>query len=84
MTERLPVPPSAAFDAVARGAQFRDRIAIVVRAAPEHLFQALRQVTERDMKLAWLIGELRYLPSRRSLRSGRSSPTTWTAMGAST
>jgi len=74
VAERLPVPPSAAFDAVARGAQFRDRIAIVVRAAPEHLFQALRQVTERDMKLAWLIGELRYLPSRLAGRMPVADP----------
>jgi hypothetical protein len=72
--ERLPVPPSAEFDDVARGAQFRDRIAIVVRAAPEHLFQALRQVTERDMKLAWLIGELRYLPSRFAGRMPAANP----------
>ena len=64
MTRRSPVPPSPAFEATARGAQFRDRIAIVVKASPEVIFQALHQVTLRDMKLAWLLGELRYLPSR--------------------
>jgi hypothetical protein len=64
MTRRSPVPPSPAFEATARGAQFRDRIAVVVQAPPEALFQSLHDVTLRDMKFAWLLGELRYLPSR--------------------
>ena len=61
---RSPVPPSPAFEATARGAQFRDRVAIVVKAQPEAIFVALHNVTLRDMKLAWVLGELRYLPSR--------------------
>ena len=64
MTRRSPVPSSPAFEATARGAQFRDRIAVVVKASPEAIFQALHEVTLRDMKFAWLLGELRYLPSR--------------------
>jgi hypothetical protein len=56
--------PSPAFEAVAHGAQFRDRIAVVVKAPPEAIFQALQAVTLHDMKFAWLLGELRYLPSR--------------------
>jgi hypothetical protein len=64
MTRRLAVPASPAFDAVAREARFRGRIAIVVRASPAAIFQALHEVALRDMKLAWAIGELRYLPSR--------------------
>ena len=58
------IPASPAFDAIARGARFRDLIAIAVKASPEAIFQAFREVTLRDMKLAWLLGELRYLPSR--------------------
>ena len=53
MTRRSPVPPSPAFEGIARGAQFRDRIAVVVKASPETIFQALHEVTLRDMKLAW-------------------------------
>jgi hypothetical protein len=64
MTRRSPVPSSPAFEATARGASFRDRIAVVVKAPPEAVFQALHEVTLRDMKFAWLLGELRYLPSR--------------------
>ena len=64
MTRRLPVPASPAFDAFAGAVQFRDRIAVVVQAPPERIFQALQEVTLRDMKLAWLLGELRYIPSR--------------------
>jgi hypothetical protein len=64
MTRRSPVPPSPAFEATARGASFRDRIAVVVTAPPEAIFQALHGVTLREMKFAWLLGELRYLPSR--------------------
>lgn len=55
---------SSRFDAIARGSRFRDCMAVTTRAAPERIFQALREVTLRDMKLAWLLGELRYLPSR--------------------
>jgi hypothetical protein len=64
MPRRSPAPPSPAFEAVARGAHFRDRIAIAVKAPPEAIFEALHAVTVRDMKVAWLLGELRYLPSR--------------------
>jgi hypothetical protein len=64
MPRRLRIVASAAFDAAAHGAQFRDRIAIVVRASPESIFQALHAVRLSDMKLAWLIGEIRYLPLR--------------------
>ncbi len=61
---RPPVSPSPAFEAVAHGAQFRDRIGVVVKAPPESIFEALNEITLRDMKFAWALGELRYLPSR--------------------
>jgi hypothetical protein len=64
MTRRSPVPPSPAFEAIVHGARFRDRIAVVAKAPQEAIFQALHEVTLRDMKFAWLLGELRYIPSR--------------------
>ena len=64
MMRRSPVPWSPAFEAIARGIRFRDRIAVVVKAPPEAIFVALQDIALRDMKLAWLLGELRYLPSR--------------------
>jgi hypothetical protein len=64
MRRRLPIPASPEFDRFAQGAQFRDCIAVVVKAPPEIIFQALREFALRDMKLAWALGEIRYLPSR--------------------
>ena len=37
---------------------------IVVKASPKAMFQALHDVALRDTKLAWALGEIRYLPSR--------------------
>ncbi len=64
MTHSSAAPGSPAFDDIAQGAQFRDRIAVAVTAPPAAIFEALQQVSLRDMKLAWALGELRYLPSR--------------------
>lgn len=64
MTNRESVPASCDFDALARGAQFRDRIGVRVKASPEAIFDALHTVGLQDIKLAWLLGEIRYLPSR--------------------
>src|SRR4051794_6225960 len=64
MSSRSSIPASRAFETAARGAQFRDRIAVRVHASPRAIFQAFRQVRVSDMKLAWLLGEIRYLPSR--------------------
>jgi hypothetical protein len=61
---RDPLPASPGFDEFARGAQFRGRVAVPVEAPPEAIFQALREVRLRDMKLAWLLGTIRDLPSR--------------------
>ena len=64
MTHRSAIPLSPAFEGIARGAQFRDRIAIVVKASRETIFQALHEIAMRDVKLGWALGEIRYLPSR--------------------
>jgi hypothetical protein len=61
---RLPVSRSAAFDALSAGAQFRDQIAIVAHATPAAIFRALFHVSPEDMRLAWWLGEIRYLPAR--------------------
>jgi hypothetical protein len=58
------IPNSPDFETLAGRAQFRDRIAIPVSASPDAIFQALHEVSLSDMKLAWILGELRYLPAR--------------------
>lgn len=58
------IPDSPAFEAVATGAPFRDRIAIPVDAPAEEILRAAWHVTLADMKLARAVGELRYLPAR--------------------
>jgi hypothetical protein len=40
MTHRSAVPASLALESISRRAQFRDRIAIVVKAPPKAIFQA--------------------------------------------
>ena len=76
---RRSIPVSLAFEAFAHGAQFRDRIAVRAQAPPEAIFRAAREVTLGDMRLARLLGELRYLPARlagrlrNATRRGRSS-----------
>lgn len=51
MTGREPVPASCRFEGLARGAQFRDRIGLRVKASPEAIFDALHAVGLRDIKL---------------------------------
>jgi len=53
MSRRQAIPNSPAFDAISDGAQFRDRIAIVVKASPGVVFRKLREITLPDMMLAW-------------------------------
>jgi len=55
---------SPEFERLVGKTPFRDRVAIRVHAAPDRIFDALRAVSLHDMKLAWWLGELRYLPAR--------------------
>src|SRR5262245_21680909 len=65
---------SPAFEALVGTTQFRDRIAVRVTAEPVEIFEALRTVTLHDMRLAWLLGEVRYLPARLTGHLPRANP----------
>lgn len=44
--------------------EFRDVDSVAVHAPPEKIFRALSGITEQDMPLAQLLGQLRYLPGQ--------------------
>jgi len=58
------ITPSPEIDRLAGDTPFRDVIAIRVHASADAIFEALRRVTLEEMKVAWLLGEIRYLPMR--------------------
>jgi len=58
------ITPSPELDRLAGDTPFRDVIAIRVHASADAIFEALRRVTLEEMKVAWLLGEIRYLPMR--------------------
>jgi hypothetical protein len=70
-------PSSSLLDAVLPGYEFRGLTATRIRATPEQIFQAVREVTPAEMPAARFLGELRYLPARlmgRMPLSDRSEP----------
>ena len=73
---RPSIVPSPEFDRFVGTTPYRDVIAVRVCATPEAIFASLQAVTLEDMKLAWLLGEIRYLPMRLRRRLPRSLPRT--------
>lgn len=64
MNAPVSIAPSADFERLVTGAQFRDRIARRVQAPADVTIAALQQVTLADMPVAWVLGEIRYWPMR--------------------
>jgi len=60
------VQPSARLGAFVPNASFRDTVIMRSGASSTRLMKALFEVTLHDMPIAWLLGALRYLPSRLS------------------
>jgi hypothetical protein len=73
---RPSIAHSPEFDRFVGATPYRDVIAVRVTATPATIFSSLRAITLEDMKLAWLLGEIRYLPMRLRRRLPKSLPRT--------
>jgi hypothetical protein len=56
--------PSELLDEVLSEYEFRDTISLEVAAEPRRIMRAVRELRLLDMRAAWLLGELRYLPQQ--------------------
>ncbi len=56
--------PSELLDEVLPEYEFRDTVSLEVPAEPRRIMRALRELRLLDMRAAWLLGELRYLPQQ--------------------
>jgi len=56
--------PSELLDEVLPDYQFQDSVSVEVAADPRRVMRAVRDLRLRDMRVAWLLGEARYLPGR--------------------
>lgn len=56
--------PSELLDEVLPEYEFRDTISLEMAAEPRRIMRALRELRLLDMRAAWLLGELRYLPQQ--------------------
>ncbi len=66
--------PSELLDEFLPDYEYRDTISIEVPAAPRRILRALRELRLRDMRSAWLLGELRYMPQRIAGGAGPTDP----------
>jgi hypothetical protein len=64
--------PSELLDGVLPDYEFRDTISLEMAAEPRRIMRALRELRLADMRAAWLLGELRYLPQQLA-RRGRTT-----------
>ena len=67
------VEPSALLDAWAPDLSFADTIAVFAPVSPAMALRALQEVTPREMPLAMVAGELRYLPRRLSAEARKAA-----------
>ena len=61
---RYRATPSELLDEFLPEYEFRDTVSLEIDAQPRRVLRALRDLRLSDMRLAWLLGELRYLPAR--------------------
>ncbi len=59
---RYRAAPSELLDGVLPDYEFRDTISLEMPADPRRIMRALRELRLLDMRAAWLLGELRYVP----------------------
>jgi hypothetical protein len=66
--------PSELLDGVLPDYEFHDTICLEIPAEPAPIMRAIRELRLRDMRVAWLLGAIRYLPATLTGHAPKADP----------